>query len=127
MTYLVLKYLHVSCVVLSGFGFFLRGLWMLSESALLKQRWVRVVPHIVDTVLLGSAITMLVISVQLPFAQGWLTAKLIGLVVYIMFGMMALKRGRTRKVRAVFFVAALAAFAYIVSVALTRSPLGFSS
>lgn len=127
MTYLVLKYLHVSCVVLSGFGFFLRGLWMLSESALLKQRWVRVVPHIVDTVLLGSAITMLVISVQLPFAQGWLTAKLIGLVVYIMFGMMALKRGRTRKVRAVFFVAALAAFAYIVSVALTRSPLGFFS
>ncbi len=70
---------------------------------------------------------MLVISVQLPFAQGWLTAKLIGLVVYIMFGMMALKRGRTRKVRAVFFVAALAAFAYIVSVALTRSPLGFFS
>ena len=127
MTYLVLKYLHVSCVVLSGFGFFLRGLWMLSESALLKQRWVRVVPHIVDTVLLGSAITMLVISVQLPFAQGWLTAKLIGLVVYIMFGMMALKRGRTKKVRAVFFVAALAAFAYIVSVALTRSPLGFFS
>ena len=127
MTYLVLKYLHVSCVVLSGLGFFLRGLWMLSESALLKQRWVRVVPHIVDTVLLGSAITMLVISVQLPFAQGWLTAKLIGLVVYIMFGMMALKRGRTRKVRAVFFVAALAAFAYIVSVALTRSPLGFFS
>ena len=127
MTYLVLKYLHITCVVLSGLGFFLRGLWMLSESALLKQRWVRVVPHVVDTVLLGSAITMLVISAQLPFAQGWLTAKLIGLVVYIMFGMMALKRGRTRKVRAVFFVAALAAFAYIVSVALTRSPLGFFS
>ena len=77
--------------------------------------------------LLGSAITMLVISAQLPFAQGWLTAKLIGLIVYIMFGMMALKRGRTRKVRAVFFVAALVAFAYIVSVALRRSPLGFFS
>jgi uncharacterized membrane protein SirB2 len=70
---------------------------------------------------------MLVISAQLPFAQGWLTAKLIGLVVYILLGMMALKRGRTRKVRAVFFVAALTAFAYIVSVALTRSPLGFFS
>lgn len=127
MTYLVLKYLHVSCVVVSGSGFFLRGLWMLSESAVLKQRWVKVVPHLIDTVLLGSAVTMLAISAQSPFAQGWLTAKLIGLVVYILFGMMALKRGRSKKVRAVFFVAALAAFAYIVSVALTRSPLGFFS
>ena len=69
MTYLVLKYLHVSCVVLSGFGFFLRGLWMLSESALFKQRWVRVVPHVVDTVLLGSAITMLVISAPVSYTH----------------------------------------------------------
>lgn len=127
MTYLVLKYIHVGCVALSGTGFFVRGVWMLAESPILKQRWVRVVPHVIDTVLLGSAITMLVISAQSPFAQSWLTAKLIGLVAYILLGMMALKRGRSKKVRAVFFVAALVAFAYIVSVALTRSPLGFFS
>lgn len=127
MTYLVLKYIHVGCVALSGSGFFVRGVWMLAESPILKQRWVRVVPHVIDTVLLGSAITMLVISAQSPFAQSWLTAKLIGLVAYILLGMMALKRGRSKKVRAVFFVAALVAFAYIVSVALARSPLGFFS
>ena len=124
MFYLALKHLHVTCVVISGSGFFLRGLWMLSESPRLNQRWVRIVPHVVDTVLLGSAISMAVITSQYPFAQNWLTAKLIGLLVYILSGAMALKRGKSKATRAVFFAAALLAFAYIVTVALTRSPLG---
>ena len=124
MIYLMLKNLHVSCVVVSGSGFFLRGLWMLSASPMMDQRWVRVVPHFVDSVLLGSAIAMAVISAQYPFAQYWLTAKLIGLLVYILCGVMALKRGQSRTSRALYFVAALLAFAYIVSAALTRSPFG---
>jgi uncharacterized membrane protein SirB2 len=124
MIYLVLKHLHVTCVGVSGFGFFLRGLWMLSGSPLLNRRWVRVVPHVVDTALLGSAIALTVITHQYPIAQSWLTAKLVGLLVYILCGTMALKRGKSSTSRAVFFVAALLAFAYIVSVALTRDPLG---
>lgn len=127
MMYLQLKYLHVSCVVLSGIGFVLRGLWMIAESPMLSRRWVRVAPHVVDTLLLGSAITMVVISSQFPFAKGWLTAKLIGLVVYILCGTMALKRGRTKVVRIAFFLAALLAYAYIISVALSRNPQGFFS
>jgi uncharacterized membrane protein SirB2 len=85
---------------------------------------VRVLPHIVDTVLLGSAVAMAVISAQYPFAVGWLTAKLIGLLIYIGCGTMALKRGRSQEQRAFFFVAALLAFAYIVTVAVSRSALG---
>lgn len=127
MIYLALKHLHVTCVVLSGTGFVLRGWWMLQDSPLLRQRWVRVVPHVVDTLLLGSAISMAVISAQYPFALDWLTAKLFGLLAYIVFGSLALKRGRTKAQRAVFFVCALGAFAYIVSVALTRNPLGVLS
>ena len=123
MFYLALKHLHVTCVILSGSGFFLRGLWMLSDSPRLNQRWVRIVPHVVDTTLLGSAISMAVISSQYPLAQNWLTAKLIGLLVYILCGTMALKRGKSKATRAVFFAAAVLAFAYIVTVALTRSPL----
>lgn len=122
-TYLALKHLHVTCVVLSGCGFLLRGLWMLRESPLLGRRWVKVMPHVVDSTLLGSAITMAVISGQYPFVQGWLTAKFCGLLAYILCGTMALKRGRTKGVRSVFLVLALAAFTYIVSVALTRNPL----
>ena len=123
MDYLVLRYLHVSCVTLSGFGFLLRGVWMLTDSPRLNQRWVRIVPHVLDTALLGSAISMAVISSQYPLAQNWLTAKLIGLLVYILCGTMALKRGKTKSTRAIFFAAAVAAFAYIVAAALNRSPL----
>lgn len=126
MSYLILKHLHVSCVVLSGLGFFLRGGLMLAESAHLQGRLARSLPHLIDTVLLTSAITMAVISGQYPFAQGWLTAKLCGLLIYIVLGSLALKRGRTRAVRVICFVLALLAFAYIVAVALTRQAgLGF--
>ena len=125
MTYLALRYLHIVCVIVSGAGFFLRGLAMLFAPLQLDQRWVRTLPHVVDTLLLASAIGLSVISHQYPFAQGWLTAKLFGLLVYIGCGMMALRRGRTRGVRAGFFAAALFAYAYIVAVALTRNPSGF--
>jgi uncharacterized membrane protein SirB2 len=127
MIYVALKYLHVSCVIVSGCGFFLRGLWMLLDSLQLAQRWVRVVPHAVDTLLLSSAIAMAVLSGQYPLAQSWLTAKLIGLLAYILCGTMALKRGKNKTSRAVFFALALTAYFYIVSVALTRSPLGLLS
>ncbi len=125
MNYLLLKHLHVTAVVVSGTGFFLRGLLMLNDSPLLQRRLLRVMPHVVDTILLGSAITMAVLSAQYPFVQPWLTAKFCGLLAYIVLGMVALKRGRTKAQRAAFFVAALLAFAYIVSVALTRNPRGF--
>lgn len=124
MIYLALRNLHVGCVVLSGSGFFLRGLLMFSGSTMLNRRCVRVVPHLVDMALLGSAVALAVISGQYPLAQDWLTAKVVALLAYIMFGTMALKRGRRRAVRTTFFVAALAVLAYIVSVAMTRSRLG---
>jgi uncharacterized membrane protein SirB2 len=123
MIYLALKQLHIACVLVSGAGFLLRGLFILAERPL-SNRWVRILPHLVDTVLLGSAIALAVISHQYPFVQPWLTAKVIGLLAYIACGTMALKRGKTRASRAAFFAAALLIYAYIASVALTRSPLG---
>ena len=127
MIYVTLKYLHVSCVIVSGCGFFLRGVWMLLDSPMMAQRWVKVVPHVVDTTLLSSAIAMVAISEQYPFAQSWLTAKLIGLLGYILCGTMALRRGKNKASRGVFFALALLAYFYIVSVALSRNPLGFLS
>ncbi|MGE5469251.1 MAG: SirB2 family protein [Bacteroidota bacterium] len=123
MSYLALKYLHVSCVILSGFGFCLRGVWMLRQSPWLDRRLARTLPHVVDTLLLGSALGLAFWSGQYPLVDAWLTAKLGGLLTYILCGTLALKRGRTPAVRAVFFALALLAFAYIVSVALTKNPL----
>jgi uncharacterized membrane protein SirB2 len=123
--YLIIKQIHMTCVALSGLLFLYRGGLMLAASPRLRQHWLRVVPHIVDTVLLAAGVTLAVISHQYPGQQPWLTAKLIGLVVYIGLGTVALKRGRTPTTRAIAFVAALLVFAWIIGVAVTRTPLSF--
>ena len=119
--YLALKYLHVTCVVISGLGFLLRGWWMWSGSAWAGRRLVRRLPHVVDTFLLGSALTMAWLSHQYPFVQAWLTAKFFALLIYIVAGSFALKRGRTRRTRALCLIPAILAFLYIIGVAVTRN------
>lgn len=123
MSYLALKHVHMTFAVLSGALFLIRGLWMLAESNYLQQRWVRIAPHIVDTLLLASAIGLALWSSQYPGQSPWLSAKLVALVAYVGLGTVALKRGRTRQVRALAFVGALACFAYILAVAVTKNPL----
>ncbi|KFC71859.1 SirB2 family protein [Massilia sp. LC238] len=123
MPYIALKHLHVTFVALSGLLFLVRGIWMLRASPRLEQRWARIVPHIVDTLLLASAIGLAVVSHQYPGQMPWLTAKVVGLVAYIVLGTIALKRGRTQGLRTAAFVGALACFAYIVAVAVTKNPL----
>lgn len=124
-TYTALKYLHVTCVVLSGTGFVLRGAWMMQVSPMLARRWVRVLPHVVDTLLLASAIALGLMSGQYPLVHGWLTAKVVGLLAYVVLGTIALKRGRTRGIRITAFGGALLVFAYIVAVAMTKSVVPF--
>ncbi len=126
-TYTLLKYLHISCVLLSGSGFVLRGAWMLQGSPALARRWVRVAPHAVDTVLLASATALAAMSGQYPLAQDWLTAKVFGLIAYIVLGTIALKRGRTPGIRLAAFCGALAVLAYIVAVAITKSVVPYVS
>jgi uncharacterized membrane protein SirB2 len=122
--YTALKHLHVGAVIASLALFGLRGAWTLFAPDRLGRTWVGIVPHVVDTVLLGSALWL---AAQLPAGAGgaWLAAKVGGLVVYVVLGSIALKRGRTRGVRAAALAAALVVFAYIASVAVTKSPLGF--
>ena len=122
MIYLLLRDLHITCVILSGVGFFLRGMLRLFDSPLVELRWVKVVPHVVDTVLLFSAVSLAVLSQQYPIEQAWLSAKLIGLLSYIGCGMMAFRFSRDRRRMVLFFMLALCSYAYIVSVAMTRHP-----
>lgn len=121
MSYLALKSVHVGAVITSFGLFFLRGVWMMSVPARLEARWVRVVPHIVDTVLLGSAVALALLTAQYPFVQPWLTAKVLALVLYILLGTVAIRRGRTRRARITAWILALLVFGYIVAVALTRA------
>ncbi|MFL6676254.1 MAG: SirB2 family protein [Massilia sp.] len=125
MDYLLLKHLHMTCAALSGGFFLVRGQSMLAGSPLLQWRWVRTFPHIVDSLLLASAIGLAIWSHQYPGQMPWLTAKIVALVAYILLGSVALKYGRTKRVRAAAYVGALATFGYIVAVAVTRNPLFF--
>jgi len=119
-----LKLIHISCALLSISGFALRGYWMLTSNPLLQARPARVLPHLLDTLLLGSAIWMLVLWQLNPFQLTWLSAKIIALLVYIGLGMVALRFGKTRGIRAGAYGLALATAAYIVSVAYSKSATG---
>jgi uncharacterized membrane protein SirB2 len=121
--YLVLKSVHVTCVVASYLLFMVRGVWMIRDSRMLERRWVRIVPHFNDTILLASAIALAWMIRQYPFVAGWLTAKVVALLVYIALGTIALRHGRTKGIRLAAWIAAQAVFFYIVAVALTRNPL----
>jgi uncharacterized membrane protein SirB2 len=125
MSYLILKYAHVACVVFSYMFFFVRGVWMMRDSPLLARRWVKIMPHVVDTLLLASAIALAVTIRQYPFNAPWLTAKVVGLIVYIALGMLALKRGKTKRARVTAWIAAQTVFLYVVAVALTKDPQPF--
>jgi uncharacterized membrane protein SirB2 len=118
----ILKYLHIGCAILSFAGFVVRGIWMWRGSPWLTRRSVRVVPHIIDTLLLASAVGLALTLRQYPLTHDWLTAKVVALPVYIVLGMAALRFGPTRTVRLAAWLAALAVFLYIVGVALSRSP-----
>ena len=125
MMVLLLKHLHITCVVLSISGFVVRGVWMMQESPWLQKKWVRVAPHVIDTILLVSAILLAMQIQQYPFVQGWLTAKVLALIAYIVVGAVGLKYGRTKKIRIAAWLVAIAIFVYIVLVALTHQVLPF--
>ena len=120
-----IKAIHVTFVALSFTGFFIRGIWMLKDSPLLQQRWVKIGPQIIDSVLLVSAI---VLAVQLhfsPLEQPWLMAKIIALLAYIGVGLVALRFGRNKRIRLSAWLLGLFIFLYIVSVAMSKSVMGW--
>jgi uncharacterized membrane protein SirB2 len=125
MSYAALKMIHVASVVISYLLFSLRTMWKMTDSAALQQRWVKITPHVVDTILLVSAIALAIRIQQDPIHDSWLSAKVIGLLFYIGLGMRALKFGKTRRGRISAWIAAQLVFLYIVLVAVTKNPAVF--
>ena len=127
LSYGALKILHVSSVMLSISGFLLRAYLMLRRSPLADQRWVQNVPHLIDTVLLASALGMVWVGGRQVFGESWLAAKIGFLLAYIVCGALALKRAPSERSRRVFLVVALILLANIVTIALTRNPWGLAA
>ncbi|RRJ84821.1 SirB2 family protein [Aestuariirhabdus litorea] len=120
--YLLIKHSHVTLAVLSITFFVIRAFWSVRGSHLLNQRWVKVTPHLVDSLLLACAIYLMISIHQYPFTNSWLTAKLLALLLYIGLGTLAIKRGRTATVRLLSAIMAVLVFGYILGVAINRSP-----
>ena len=118
----LLKLVHVGAAVVSICGFILRAILAIRNSPLLRHRLLRIGPHVVDTVLLGSAVGLLFSIQQYPFVHTWLTAKVIALLLYIGLGFFVLRFGRSPAQRAITSLIAVMVFAYIMAVAITHDP-----
>jgi uncharacterized membrane protein SirB2 len=125
MEYLAIKHLHMGAVALSALGFFIRGLASLGGAAWVRGRAAKTLPHIVDTVLLLSAIALAVLAHLNPVSTPWLLAKIIGLLAYIALGGVALRPGVSKPVRASAWFAALLLLGWIASVAMRKNAWGF--
>ena len=122
MSYLLIKSLHMITAIATISGFILRGYWMMQRSDKLQLKIVRIAPHIIDTLFLLSGFALLWVLQLNALSQPWLLAKFTGLIGYIILGAFALKRGSTMQIRVIAFTAALALFAYIIGVAVSKSP-----
>lgn len=125
MSFLLLKTIHVSSATISITLFILRGIWSFNGSTIMQQRWIKTVPHFVDTVLIASALGLAYTIEQYPFVDAWLTAKFFALILHIILGSVAIKYGKTRTIRISAWFGAIAMFTYIVMVAMTHDPLPF--
>jgi uncharacterized membrane protein SirB2 len=123
--YTAIKHIHLSLIVISVLLFILRFVWTINQSQMVEKMWVKIVPHVVDTVLLLSALTLCVLISQYPLVDAWLTEKMLGLVMYIFMGTIALKTGKTGFMRSVGFVGALSWLAFMAVIAITKQPLLF--
>ena len=118
MSYIALKHLHTTAAALSLLFFIIRAYWSVIESAVLQKKAIRIAPHVIDTILLACGLAM---AYTLGFNQGWIWAKLVALVLYIVVGTVAIKRGKTPVTRGIAALGAVVIFFYIVGVALTRN------
>lgn len=119
--YQLIKHLHVTFVTLSIILFCTRASWSVAGSARLQQRWVKVAPHIIDSLLLLFGIWLMIVLQLKPQDNPWLVAKWVGLVFYIGLGTVAIKRGRSGLMRFGFALAAVVVFAYIVGCAIEKT------
>jgi uncharacterized membrane protein SirB2 len=124
MSYLLLKQIHMSLALLSIAGFIVRWCWRMMQSRLALTKMARIMPHVVDTLFLGTAIMLSTMIADQVLSTAWFSAKIIGLVLYILLGMIAMHAAPSVRRSLPAFIAAVLVFAWIVSVARTKMPLG---
>jgi uncharacterized membrane protein SirB2 len=119
--YTLFKIIHMSCAMISVVGFIGRGILKINGSALVDKKLVKILPHVIDTLLLLSAITLVVMSGQYPWVAPWVSAKIAGLVIYIGLGVVVMRTAKTRQTRIIAFALALLTIGYVFAVAARKT------
>jgi len=122
--YFAVRAIHQTAVAVSFCGFFARGVGVIAAAKWVRSRITRTVPHVVDTVLLATALWLVWQWHATPRTTPWLVAKVFGLLAYVVLGGVALRPATPPRWRVAAWLAALATFAWIVSVAISKDPLG---
>jgi uncharacterized membrane protein SirB2 len=120
----LLKEFHVAFAYITVAGFVMRGLLAMADSPMRNANWLRIAPHVIDKLLLAFGIALAVTMSLSPLANSWLMAKIVGLLAYIGFGVMTM-RARSRPLKIVGFVAAIASVGYIFAVAYSKQVMPF--
>ncbi len=124
--YLIIKYCHIGFALLSIGGFILRGALSLRRHPVIKSRWLRIAPHINDTLLLAAAIYLAQASHQYPWNSPWLAAKVTALLIYIVLGTLVIRQRGSTELQLSCYLGALLAFAYMLAVAISKSAWPFT-
>ena len=122
---MIIKDIHVTFVVLTFLSFSIRVYWMYTGSVLLRHKAVKILPHIIDTILLASGLAMAIMYYGAFYRRPWLVLKLACVVIYIILGMVALRSGRTRGVRITSAIGAWLVFFFIIFIAWKNAVLPF--
>lgn len=124
MLYSSIKHIHLLAIAFSVLLLTLRYILMMMDSSLLHKKWLKVTPHVVDTILLASGVALIFITGFIPFtaAGAWLTEKISCVLVYIALGFVALKLGRNKIIRSVAFFGALGWLYWAAHLAMTKVP-----
>jgi uncharacterized membrane protein SirB2 len=122
-----IKLVHIAAVLTSGLLFLIRGAAVNAGQGWAMAAPLRYLSYAIDTILLTAALMLATLIHQYPFVNGWLTTKVLLLVVYIVLGTYALKRGSTRYIRIGCWLAALLVYGFMISVARAHDPAGIFS
>ncbi|MCP3863837.1 MAG: SirB2 family protein [Aestuariibacter sp.] len=120
MDYMLLKQIHIVLAVTTLISFVIRGYWMITDSSLLHHKLVKTIPHVIDTLLLSTAVALMMMAGFYPWILDWVAAKILLLLLYIVLGTIALKRGKTKAQRIAAFIAALICIGLIFKSALSK-------
>lgn len=124
MNYFFIKHLHMTAAGLSILLFVIRAYWSVTSSSRLQWRPVKILPHVIDTILLVAGV---ILAAMIGPEQPWILAKIVALIFYIGVGTIAIKRGKTATSRGIAAVIAIAIFFYIVGVAIHHDPMSWLS